>query len=354
MQSSSRSFTAKLVPLIATFLLLIVALAANSAAQAAPSDAPQAGPTPKGSGPSGPSGPATTLRTISGNPLQILVAADGSAQVFYNYSPPVSPNGQFYPASQNLADMGIFAWVGNSVYGPNLGSRTTAYGIPLPTPFTETSQSNVTGSGTAGDPFVITTMLGLPPSSIVISEKITYVNGQQYYRMDSQIRNTSTQTPASLTYFHAGDIFLKGSDFGFGYYNPSTGGVGGKNQTQDWFVVFQPSTPVSKYEEDDFSTIWDDIGHGVPGPGFHNTVRLNDNIDNGAGLQWSNLTIAAGQSTTISDYLSFGATPVVINPPPPSGPPAQVPEGDTLVLVGTGLAGLAGYASLRWRARRAK
>ena len=32
--------------------------------------------------------------------------------------------------------------------------------------------------------------------------------------------------------------------------------------------------------------------------------------------------------------------------------PAQVPEADTLILVGTGLAGLAGYASLRWRARR--
>ena len=44
-------------------------------------------------------------------------------------------------------------------------------------------------------------------------------------------------------------------------------------------------------------------------------------------------------------------------PPPPRGlpplPPAQVPEGDTLVLVVTGLAGLAGYAGLRWRARGA-
>jgi uncharacterized repeat protein (TIGR01451 family) len=34
--------------------------------------------------------------------------------------------------------------------------------------------------------------------------------------------------------------------------------------------------------------------------------------------------------------------------------PAQVPEGDTLWLVATGLAGLAGYARLRWRAQRAR
>ena len=34
-------------------------------------------------------------------------------------------------------------------------------------------------------------------------------------------------------------------------------------------------------------------------------------------------------------------------------PPAQVPESDTWVLFGTGMAGLAGYATLRWRARRA-
>lgn len=44
---------------------------------------------------------------------------------------------------------------------------------------------------------------------------------------------------------------------------------------------------------------------------------------------------------------------IAITPTLAPAPPAQVPEGDTLVLVGSGLAGLAGYAALRWRARRA-
>ena len=50
--------------------------------------------------------------------------------------------------------------------------------------------------------------------------------------------------------------------------------------------------------------------------------------------------------------LTPGPTPA---PTPPGGPvpPRQVPEGDSLLLVVTGLAGLAGYAGLRLRARRA-
>lgn len=49
----------------------------------------------------------------------------------------------------------------------------------------------------------------------------------------------------------------------------------------------------------------------------------------------------------------FGELTQAAPPPAPVvAPPAQVPEGDTLMLVGTGLAGLAGYATLRWRARR--
>jgi hypothetical protein len=317
-----------------------------------------------------------TFRTIMGDPVQILVATDGSAQVNYNYVPPVPPFGQFYPASQNLADMGVFLWIGTSAYGPDLASRGSAYGSP-PLPFTQVSQSAVTGSGTAADPWVVRTVLGAGATGVQITESIIYVNGQQYYRMNSQISNASG-VPVTVTYFHAGDIYLKGSDAGYGYYNASTGGVGGKNTAQTWYVVFQPITPATKYEEDDYSTIWDDIGHlGAQGPGLHNTVRLLDNIDNGAGLQWSNVSIAAGQSTTISDYLSFGTSPVAIAtdtptptntpggptptktppPPPPTPtpkPPAEVPEADTLLLFGGGIGGLATWVGWQWRKVRAR
>jgi len=426
-------------------------------------------PEPKGLSPQGPT-VAPTFKTVNCAPLTILVAADGSAQVQYAYVPPVTPNGQFYPDDQNLADMGSFLWIGSSAYGPAFGTRSSAYSSP-PLAFTQVSQSSVSGSGTSGDPWVVTTVLGVGGTGAQISQKITCVNGQQFYRMDSTIANTS-QVPISVTYFHAGDIFLKGSDSGYGYYDPGTGAIGGKNQTQDWFVLFVPSTPATKYEENGFSTIWTKIGRsGAQGSGFASTYRPLDLIDNGAGLQWSNIAVPGSQSTTISDFVSFGTQPIAVNPhdlsitksasPNPvlvgsnltfqlvvmntgtlsgtnvmvtdtlpanvtfvsatpsqgscnlvagvvkcslgtllagvsatinivvvptvvgplsntaivagneresnttdnsstvnvtvisSSPPAQVPEGDTLMLVGTGLAGLAGYASLRWRARRA-
>jgi hypothetical protein len=37
-----------------------------------------------------------------------------------------------------------------------------------------------------------------------------------------------------------------------------------------------------------------------------------------------------------------------------ASPPAEVPEAATLILVGTGLAGLGGYAAYRWRVRNTK
>ena len=73
-------------------------------------------------------------------------------------------------------------------------------------------------------------------------------------------------------------------------------------------------------------------------------------LQSGTGSDDADVTVYVGGTNNYfvhSAARNGGACPI-------PAPPAQVPEGDTLLLVGTGLAGLAGYASLRWRARRAK
>jgi len=319
--------------------------------------------------------------TIDGNPLRIIVAKDGSAQVVYKYSD-IGPDGQFYPDEETLADQGLFVWLDGRVYGPDFENHpASAYCTDeFPTPFTEVSQTGPTGNGSASSPWVVTTTLRAGAAQIV--ETVTYVNGQEYARWDARITNTglvptggaSAQETLNLTLFHAGDIYLKGSDEGYPYYNASTGGIGGQNQDRNWFIVFQPITPATKYKEADYCTIWEDIGGATaPGAGFDNTTAdPNTVIDNGAGLQWSNLSIATEQSVTISDYVSFANVANVIptptptltaTPTAPAGPtatptatstprPPEVPEPGSLALLVTGLAGMGGYLGLRARRLR--
>ena len=94
-------------------------------------------------------------------------------------------------------------------------------------------------------------------------------------------------------------------------------------------------------------------------------VRVTPNGNYGP---YNNSVVATGQDTlgnTTSDISNTGINPNPDNDNDPTNnntpttvqliapAPTQVPEGDTLLLVGAGLAGLAGYARLRLRARRA-
>ena len=73
---------------------------------------------------------------------------------------------------------------------------------------------------------------------------------------------------------------------------------------------------------------------------------------------WINLFMGSFQDDGVGEeYLPLAGVTVAVNIPPqavqpPDSEPGVVPEASTLILLGSGLAGLGAYARLRWRARK--
>ena len=84
----------------------------------------------------------------------------------------------------------------------------------------------------------------------------------------------------------AADLYTAGNDDGYGYYDPSTGGVGDYITQTNGMVLYQQfvpagSIPPSAYQEAYYYTIWDNIGSTAgPGPGFDNTI-ISDTLHDG-------------------------------------------------------------------------
>jgi hypothetical protein len=248
------------------------------------------------------SGSAVGFTPIVGSPLTINVAVDGSYQVIHDAVDPLSP-GQVYPTSYDEADAGIFVWYGSYVIGPDFDNHDVSASNSYDA-WTNVAQSAVTGSGSAADPWIINTDLIHTASGLTGEINTTYVNGQDYFRLDWTI---CLPTTGDISTFLAADIYLQGSDNGYGYYDAATGSVGGYNEPQDWFEIFTPISPADAYMESGYSTIWSVIGSaGAAGTGFDNTIDANL-IDNGAGLQWND-TVSGCQS--YGSWWSFGITPI--------------------------------------------
>jgi uncharacterized repeat protein (TIGR01451 family) len=197
---------------------------------------------------------------------------------------------------------------GGTLYGP---ANIPAGGSASPrTAFTPVSQSPVTGTGTGADPFTVVTVVSLGSSGLQITETDSYVTGEESYRTDVTVTNTSL-VQATAVLYRAGDCFLQNSDLGFGSADPATGAVScvagvddGNGNTvpgtriEQWF----PLSSGSNYLENFFGSVWAAIGGQLP---FTDSCAQCANyVDNGAGLSWS-LTIPAGGSQTRSHLTVF-------------------------------------------------
>jgi hypothetical protein len=333
------------MPLLAIGLALLVALSLPMAALADDGDPP-----------GGPDASAVGHVTIAGAPLTIHVAVDTSIQVFYAGK----PDGQVYPPGYDEADSGSFMW------GPP-GLDIFTYGTYFPDhdlssgknviPWLPAGQSTVSGSGTAADPWEVTTSVA--GAGVDVIQWIRYVDGRDCFRVMYTVNNLQSPGTEGFTFFHAADLWPDDSNSGFGYYDSATGAVGAWNQEMTFLEYFVPvlqdlgfdMPPASHYQEARYRLIWDNIVDDAlaPGPGFDDTIRT-DWHNSGAGLQWD---LSFPGAPLPNNFIEFGLDWCFLEeeqpPPPPTPEPDFVPEPGSLLLLASGLAGLAGYAGLRAR-----
>lgn len=252
---------------------------------------------------------------IDSSPLRIVVADNLAMAVYHNGA------AQFY--GENAA--GTFVAINGVMYG----SDPAASIFFNPLPFNSVSNSAATGTGTAADPFTIVTVVAAGDTGVQVTQTTTYVNGDSHYGIGLAVTNTGT-VQRSIRIFYGADLYLNfpgnEADYGYGFYDRTTGAIGARSQDYLNVQAFIPITRPNAYQESTFTTFWTNLG--IEGnPNLNNTIDTTYH-DVAAGLQW-NRSLAAGATETISMQGGFGrTTDVGVSPrsslPSPHYAPATV------------------------------
>lgn len=241
----------------------------------------------------------------SDGPLEhIYIADDLGCQVKHALDEDLS----FYHPSSIPGSCGTFLATGETVFSPSCCIDGVV--------FTPVSQSEVTGSGTPGDPYRVVTVVDAGTTGLRVTQTDSYVVGSESYRTDVEVSTMSGEIasgPTPVVLYHAADCFLQSSDEGFGFFDSLTGGIycalSPNNSPPARVEGFAPITPGSHYMEAFYSTVWNSIN----GADFPDTVEPDVFQDNGAGLSWSAL-VPEGGAITRSLQTGFSPTGVVIAP----------------------------------------
>lgn len=252
----------------------------------------------------------------------VLVAAPASAATITSAGPldsiQVTPDlncavdhvGDTEPEFYGTTACGTLVAVGGTLYGP---ADIPAGGSASPrTSFTPVSQTSA-GAGSAGDPYTVTTVVDLAATGVRISQVDSYVVGQESYRTDTTVTNTS-DGPIDAVLYRAGDCYLQDSDFGWGSYDAATGAVtclgGDATAPGTRIEQFYPLSSGSSYYEGFYDDMWAAIGTQQPFP--NQCAGCSTYEDNAAGLSWTLTALAAGASVTKSHLTTF--SPLGIQP----------------------------------------
>jgi Domain of unknown function (DUF4347)/Bacterial Ig domain/Putative Ig domain/Bacterial cadherin-like domain len=251
--------------------------------------------------------------------LRILVTDLGQMQVYYQNQ------NQFYQSSvvtDNSINLynGIYLAVGTQVIGPDTGAENITK-----VSWKAVGPQLLTGTGTATDPFVVTTTMYFdqdansiydPVTDTKMEVKTVYVSTNKYITQNVTVTPSSTNT-SIIKFYHGIDTFLAGGDNGPAFSlkpdlainNNLTGdssfvgvrkAVGTATESLVGFAEVDGGAQFSNY----YSATWNAILNGIANGGdIVNTWNTNPNTDNGIGVQFTLGAITA--PTTFSYQIAF-------------------------------------------------
>ena len=228
---------------------------------------------------------------------------------------------EYFPNANGSGDCGTFLFLNSDnaaggLFGPDFASHAGGTATSFPQgemPFT-TSPGNqsISGSGSATSPYKVTTTVTLtsPTGNIPVVLEITqvdsYIVGENFYRTDVTVTNTGTVTPDNgAELYHAADCMLRGSNTGFGAFEPSSASPNTAACTPNVLgnppsalEEFEPITPGNHWEQRTVPTLWSDL----------NGMNLADSclncrgtpLNTGEAIEYLVPALAPGQSQAFS------------------------------------------------------
>jgi hypothetical protein len=205
----------------------------------------------------------------------------------------------YFPSTRAPGDCGTFLQIGANpdVYAPDFDEHDgTAASNSDWVPWTPVSQTPVGGDGSQSNPYSVTTTVAAGATGVLVRETYSYATGSRGYDVETTVINNNA-TPRSVRLYHAVDCYLAGSDHGYGFVDPGTGGLqaGGvfctetpNNNPPGRALGFTPSQPANFVEG-----FYDDVWAVTGGADYPNTAEPDLFQDNGLGLQF-NLTVPGG------------------------------------------------------------
>jgi len=244
--------------------------------------------------------------TFPGGPLTVSTGPLGQCQSSYE-----NHGNNYYPPTGNIGDCGFFLAfpeAGNTApllgqtYGFN-GAALFGFGEAPSDLYEPSSQSPVTGSGTAASPYTETTVfsvneVGNPSTHLAkVTETTTYVNGEPQFISTYTVKNERLTT-IHFRAMYAGDLFVNGDDHGTGVYLAGPPQfIGGLNAGQGVVGGFEEAPgalPWSSFQELDWPEIWSTVESTVASEHAFNKTIEPAEVDNAAGVEWDQLREGTG------------------------------------------------------------